>query len=519
MKSIHYILMTAAVSLVAACTVPPSADEHPNVKPKPAEEEEPTPPAEIDFDEFGGLQIAVADYQRLGLVIAKAEVAPLGGESITLAYSVAPDGTTISTMTAADGKLSATYTGGFDINKPLSEAVNILFYLPIGSYAKGFDITLTDTQGRAYTLPTGENVTIEPGETTAVAAVPLTLYYGTANCYRTAEAGTVKVDITPYYTFSYPYAYEGKTVGGTPVTAASASVVWQQTGTGVEGDVLSGEASVSGNELSVPVSGKVGNAVVAIKDTYGTVLWSYHIWVSESADVPYNFPDGYGAYTMMDRNLGATSTEIKNQDTYGDFYQWVRKDAFMRPHNQTRPTGSPYYTDYTVHESAQSGELTGIIAYTIQSPGIILKAANDRHYGFRDNALWGNTWVPAAATDIYTTDVKGIKTVYDPCPAGYRIPDYRAFDGLEFTSKELCDSQYGHVYATGVEGVTSYYPTAGFVEKNVDNIKYLEYRGYYWTNIPGGTGAYSRMCNNANGSKGSGLDRAVASSVRCLKMD
>ena len=505
-------MIAAAALFAASCSDYIPADEHPNVKP--------APPMEIDMDVYGGLGIAVADYARYGMSLVKAEVKACKNEDISVSFSKGPD-KKITQMTAlGEDKttVSASWGTGYNITKPLAQADTILFYLPVGMYENGFEFTLTDNSGREYKLASGGNIEIGPGANTCLAPVPLTIYYGKCNCYRTAAAGNVEIDITPFYTFSYPYQHENKVVGGTPVAAASAEVVWQLTGTGIDGDVLSGDPTVSGNTLTVPVSGKLGNAVVAIKDAAGTVLWSYHVWVSEANDVEFNFPGGFGQYYMLDRHLGATSTAIKNQDSYGCFYQWGRKDPFMRPHNMERPEGNPWYTDYTAHVVEETSALVGVVAYTVRHPGVRIKSADDWHFGFRDNALWGNTKAPAASGDLYTETVMGVRTVYDPCPEGYRVSNYQPFNGLAFTSADECDDQYGHLYATGVGTNTNYFPTGGFIEKNVDSVKYLEYRGYCWTNVPGAKGAYSRGYNNAAGTRGVGLDRAVACSIRCLKV-
>ncbi len=531
-KNIYILMIMAAVaSLVAGC-MPPSADEHPNKKPVPEEPE--FIPADVDFGEYGGVKFPVADYQRRELKLMGATIIANNGEKVAAFYSVAPDGSVAAMKKEADDKASITWTGGFDINKTVADAVGIVFYVPAGTYSKGLTVEFTDSDGRILSVDRTGEIVVEAGEEAIVElpVAPVTIYYGKANCYRTDAAGDVKIDITPYYSMAPDLAYENKPAvdkEGKPVApATSASVVWQLTGTGIEGDVLSGNPTVSGNVLTVPVSGKLGNAVVAIENG-GTVLWSYHIWVGPANDVQYNMEldveTGYGAgmgqYKMLDRNLGATSIEPRDQDSYGCFYQWGRKDPFKRLHNLARPAGSPYSTDYESGvDYVDTGETTGTIWYAIKNPGTKIQSANDWHFGTRNNLLWGNPTVPSPSSALYTLKETGIKTPYDPCPEGYRVPDYRYLN-MKFTSADECNANYGHLFSTGVEGVTTYYPTGGYIEKNPEKhwVMYLEYRGYYWTSIPGGTGAYSRLVNNNASSKGSGMDRSCACSVRCLKVE
>lgn len=66
---------------------------------------------------------------------------------------------------------------------------------------------------------------------------------------------------------------------------------------------------------------KPGNALVAIRDTEGTILWSFHLWISPVETVLY--PNGY---YVLDRNLGARSNTKGEISSWGLYYQWGRKD-------------------------------------------------------------------------------------------------------------------------------------------------------------------------------------------------
>lgn len=83
---------------------------------------------------------------------------------------------------------------------------------------------------------------LKPGcQTDGIIAV--TLYYGKANCYRTASAGTLEIDVTPYYSLAGDYTYENRprvNINGELVDkAVSATVLWRQTNSSSSGDVLS----------------------------------------------------------------------------------------------------------------------------------------------------------------------------------------------------------------------------------------------------------------------------------------
>ena len=78
-----------------------------------------------------------------------------------------------------------------------------------------------------------------------------------------------------------------------------------------------------------------GNAVIAAYDADDNILWSWHVWVTESD--PTSNAVATSAGVFMDRNLGAyrNSDGSTNTDeifeSYGLYYQWGRKDPFIRP--------------------------------------------------------------------------------------------------------------------------------------------------------------------------------------------
>ena len=98
------------------------------------------------------------------------------------------------------------------------------------------------------------------------------------------------------------------------------------------------------------------------------------------------------------------------------------------------------------------------------------------------------------------------------------MPEELAYAGLTDKDKGNCNNQYGHMFDVDGSGTTSYFPTTGYLDKNKDVVKYLEYRGYLWTNVPGATGSYYFYYNNANLNR-TGMDRAAGCSIRCIKIE
>ncbi len=167
-----------------------------------------------------------------------------------------------------------------------------------------------------------------------------------------------------------------------------------------------------------------GNAVIAAYDENGKILWSWHIWITDEPQ-RYDIKSGNQIIGIMDRNLGATSEFASDKggelSTYGLYYQWGRKDPSMPPPEANyRPQSTatiPYY-DYYGNKLYHAGVIERgkpTIEDGIANPMfLILPTDIPPYYAYdwlyqRINTLWGSS----------DSDQK---TIYDPCPFGYRVP-------------------------------------------------------------------------------------------------
>ena len=413
----------------------------------------------------GGVRIQLTDYQLMGISVKSVAVRGNDGELVSgIADVNAADGI-VSLRKSSTPSAAATALVTCDTSVPLSADNNpsahtdFVLFLPAVNYTKGLTFVITDAAGRIYEQATPGAFTIEAGVVKPMELLPITLYYGKVNCYRTASAGTLEIDVIPYYSLAGDYTYE--------------------------------------NRPRVNINGELVDKAVS-----ATVLWTQ---TNSSSDLTY-INEERGTFKMMDRNLGATSVTPKDQNAYGVWYQWGRKDPFPRPLDIVRSSATTVDNKELTANATTSAEV-GTVSYTISNPDIRIFSANDWHNEWRNNGLWGNS-------DGLT---KNVKTVYDPCPEGYCVPDQNCYQGFTFTSKTECDNNYGHLFV--IDGSqTSYFPTGGYLDKGANKIAYQEYRGYQWTSNPGTTGAYYFYYNNAN-LNFTGMDRASAASVRCVRME
>lgn len=224
-----------------------------------------------------------------------------------------------------------------------------------------------------------------------------------ANCYIISKAGD----------YCFPPVKGNSNTSLSNVS--SAEVLWETFGTSVKpavGDLIESVVFDAGNIcFSTPASFKEGNAVIAAKDPFGNILWSWHIWLTDQpqAQVYYN-----NAGTMMDRNLGATSSVPGDVGALGLLYQWGRKDPFLgasaiiyeSPAAESTITWpAPVYSAYN----------TGTIEYSIAHPTTFIEA-NQENYD------WYYSYYTSNDITRWPTSDKN-KSIYDPCPDGWRIPD------------------------------------------------------------------------------------------------
>ena len=225
---------------------------------------------------------------------------------------------------------------------------------------------------------------------------------GTANCYIVSEAG--------YYQFKAVKGNSEETVG----TISTAEVLWESFCTDVapqKGDLIS-EVYAGKDKVFFKTGDpfKSGNAVIAVKDASGNILWSWHIWMPEELPIDQLYKNGAGI--MMDRNLGATKNIKRDSRSYGLLYQWGRKDPFLAP-STLYYVSPPIKAASTITWPAPMGcnENTGTIEYTIANPTTFIKSTEANNYD----------WLYNTGSAIFTKRWSRVKSIYDPCPPGYRV--------------------------------------------------------------------------------------------------
>ena len=263
----------------------------------------------------------------------------------------------------------------------------------------------------------------------------------------------------------------------------SAEVLWESYGSSSSISTGSLIPSVEYSEGYVTFQAKSthGNAVIAVKNTSGTILWSWHIWLTDEPQeqVYYN-----KAGIMMDRNLGATSATPGDVGALGLLYQWGRKDPFLG----SSSTSSSVVAESTISwpSPVASTSTTGTIDYTISHPTVFI-TKND----------YNRDWYYSNSVSTDYTRWGDNKTIYDPCPAGWKVPN-GSDSGVWVTALgssadfDWNYSNYGMNFSNKFGSAqTIWYPFAGNRSVSNGSLYDVGKDGYCWgNNIIKGTSNY-----------------------------
>lgn len=333
---------------------------------------------------------------------------------------------------------------------------------------------------------------------------------GTANCYIVSEYGPCKFNATTK-------GHTNESVG----TIASAEVLWESFGTSstpAVGDIVS-NVSVENGIVAFTASGKDGNAVIAVKDASGDILWSWHIWICQDFD-PEATAQAYrnNAGIVMDRNLGATSVAKGNVKALGLLYQWGRKDPFLGSSSISSNTKAKSTISWPAPVSSDSSN--GTIDYVVKHPTTFV-IANKKNYDWyfsgdsnTDNTRWK----------------KSEKTMYDPCPRGWRVPDggsgglwSKAFGTSSYwqTSSNWLSTYKGMDFGATEKKLgsgTIWYPASGSLSDSAGTLVTVGEIGRYWSCVPTSNKACELYFYFDGAVSPSSSDiRARGHSVRCVK--
>ena len=301
-----------------------------------------------------------------------------------------------------------------------------------------------------------------------------------------------------------------------------------------------------------------GNAVIAIKRG-GQIVWSWHLWFdhADALDlIPVKNHDGV-EYKFTRNTLGTVHTKYEataydkprkvrvtieqqagnggnkessqvtivqnpkfgQREDIATLYQFGRKDAL--PGTVTFYDGSsstPSTTAFTFIANASR-----------QSIGTIIRNP-DKMYAISThpqefyNQIYANTWAANNTSMSNYSDNDVVKTIYDPCPAGFHVPNAKAFTGFVTTGNMATNPSEinaegsfskGYNFKTNIGSSTIFFPAAGYRHGSAGTLNNVGNFGEFYSAFPASNeGGVTMLLTSWSVAPQYAVGRAFACAVR-----
>ena len=281
-----------------------------------------------------------------------------------------------------------------------------------------------------------------------------------------------------------------------------------------------------------------GNAVVAVTKGNGaskTVVWSWHLWFAPQDALSTIAVTNYQGktYNFTKETLGwkptqwngstysiARTVKVKVEQTVANngtkqvseftitqnpgnvrtgattLYQFGRKDAFPGVDASKLAAGSHFTENAGDNMSLKNGIQNPSSLYT--GTLYIGSSSWSTNYGYYN--LWSADNTVSGSYDV-GNDNPVIKTVYDPCPVGFKMPANNAFTGFTANGQnfgtvnvdgtdngQTFQNNFGHNFWTSSsKTATIYFPASGSRYDTDGSLLLVGDFGHYWSAVPNGT--------------------------------
>ena len=306
---------------------------------------------------------------------------------------------------------------------------------------------------------------------------------GTANCYIISEGGNYKFK-----------AVKGNT--SEAVAGTTAEVIWAYTIFGGLNSIVGDDVKLEDGYVYFTATAAEGNTGIAVKDDAGNILWSWHIWSIK--DLPLV---DVGSYKLMKYSLGYIDWPSNDAYSFGMLYQWGRKDPL--PSQYCVADGS-FPTVGNTDEGVIDASGTAY-AYSVAHPTTFIKGMDDT------TCDWISVIQDKQNADAWGA-VSAAKSVNDPCPPGYVIPDKSLYENFAVADFVVTTDDTHHAVVWKETTALLY---SGYINYKTGN---WEYAGaWFWDRGTVGAFGSSAYILGLYIEAGKGWYRGNAMQVRCVK--
>ena len=422
-------------------------------------------------------------------------------------------------------------------NKGLKEAT------ALGSASVPYDLSLHNVQGATIARSTANSYVISaPGH------YRIPLVYGNAiengnnnpSSYQTSNTGTyILSNFQDHAGHAIDDPWIEKTHGGANASVDGAEVVWADAANLVHSPSITHVGGEGFLDFEVKESDiQSGNAVVAVTKGSGaskTVLWSWHLWFApkDALDKIKVTNHQNKDYYFTKETLGwkptqwsgstydkARTVKVKVEQTIANggvkqetvinitqnpggvkkgattLYQFGRKDAFPGV-DASKLAANSHFTE-------NAGDNMSITNGILNPDKFYISGSNWwNNYGYYN--LWSADNTVTGSYNV-GNDNPVVKTVYDPCPIGFKMPANNAFTGFTAngqnngtmnidgtTDRQTYQNNFVYNFWTSSsKTATINFPISGYRNNNDGSLVNVGDHGRYWSAVPGTT---SYGCN------------------------
>ena len=448
----------------------------------------------------GGIKLQLKGTQKVVAIKLEGKNSEkLSGAATVTAYT---DGETKPAITMASGaSTSVTLNCGSGVQLNESTATEFIIALPPVLFSKGFTVTVTDDSGNPYTVETDKANTVLRSSLLVMPDFKLDASSGDDSDDEGEDiipVGKVTVSKTSFtLTTRFSYALTAKI---TPLDATDQSIVWSSDNASV----------VTVDQSGVLTTLSSGTAVITAEAGGVTGTCTIKVIAPTTREVKDYEVDGisYGKGIVIGDVIWAPvncgyepSTSDSKGYPYGKLYQWGRK------------YGQGYSTSYDAS-----------VPEIVEGPISAINGQKDIYSNTFFTALESPLdWTSPQKDDLWNsgTEDNPVKTEYDPCPEGWRVPTFAELDRLNnsYSSFRTVGDQEGRYFCgdyTYLDNAPQvFFPAAGY-RLDDGNAARRGYDGYYWSSRPNSHRASSLRFYYLDLSM-SNVYRAYGYPVRCVQ--
>lgn len=373
------------------------------------------------------------------------------------------DGTAPAVNMAETAGATVTLDCGEGVVLQEGVATSFIIALPPVLFSAGFTLTVTDTEEKVTTVKTDRTNTVLRSSILVMPPFKLGEVPSDPDQDDEIPVSTVKINEAGLHLVFAPGGQFTFTAAMTPVDVPAEYLTW-----------TSSDASVATIDPSTGVMTAIGGGTATITAEAGGVKATANLEVLVTTAVPtadyideYGINHGKGIAIMETVWAPVNCGYHASNYPYGKLYQWGRKygQGYSSEYDVTEPTLSAGPISRKSGESADNAN----VFYTVSASPYDWLAP-------QEDDLWnsGSEAVP-------------VKTQYDPCPDGWRVPTYAELDALNDysmynstnTAGQRGTKLYGR-YRQQDDAPSVFLPYAGLRDHYGDPRNRSSY-GFYWS--------------------------------------